>query len=227
MAEVVATLADRRRARIVFTEARHGDLGIDAPPGERDARRHAVVPGPWTALRQVHGAEVVRVEAAGQHHGAAADAAVTASSASPIAVQTADCAPIALLAEGGAVGVVHAGWRGLVSGVVERAVAALTELAGPPVRAVLGPCIHPECYEFADPELAAMVRRFGEGVRATTAAGTPALDLPNAVRLALEEVEVPLDTSHCTCTACGGRWFSHRARGETARQVLVAWIEDP
>lgn len=223
MAEVVAPLADGRRARIRFTGASDGDLRLDAPG--RDRRRASVAPGRWTALRQVHGSHVVVVHAPGEHHGAEADAAVTATAGAPIAVQTADCAPIALIAEGGAIGVVHAGWRGLLGGVVETALARLRTLAAGPYRAVLGPCIHPECYEFGEGDLAPIVARFGPAVRGVTSTGTPALDLPTAVRAALDELDVPLDVPLDVCTACDTRWFSHRARGDLGRQVVVAWIE--
>jgi polyphenol oxidase len=218
-------LGDGRRARLVFTDRSHGDLRIGVASAERDQRRAAVAPGPWTALRQVHGAAVVEVHTPGQHHGVEADAAVTAVSDAPLAVQTADCAPIALIAEGGAVGVVHAGWRGLADGVVAEAVSRLARLAGGPYRAVLGPCIHAECYEFGDADLETLVDRFGPSVRSVTSAGGSALDLPAAVEVALSELDVPLDASPSACTSCGGNWYSHRARQEVERQVLVAWIE--
>ena len=50
---------------------------------------------PWTWLRQVHGAGVVIVTEPGEHAGAQADAAVTAVPGAVLAVQTADCAPVA------------------------------------------------------------------------------------------------------------------------------------
>jgi len=172
----------------------------------------------------VHGAEVVVVERPGDHAGAPADAAVTATPGCALAVRTADCAPVVLAAPG-AIGVVHAGWRGLAHGVVERAVAALRDLAHGPVVAHLGPCIRPGCYEFDGPELDLLVERFGSGVAATTAWGTPALDLPAAVAAALAEAGVDDLRDSGGCTACDRRWFSHRARGEPQRQATVAWLE--
>src|SRR6185295_8218635 len=84
--------------------------------------------------------------------GVEADAAVTSVPGAAIAVQTADCVPIALLADG-AVGVVHAGWRGLAAGVVEGAVQMLREAGDGPVRAAIGPCIRARCYEFGASDL--------------------------------------------------------------------------
>ncbi len=153
-----------------------------------------------------------------------ADAAVTAVPGCTLAVRTADCAPIVL--EGTrTVGLVHAGWRGLVAGVVEATVTALADLGDHPVSARLGPCIRPGCYEFGGPELDLVVDRFGPEVRTTTTWGTPALDLPAVVRAALAPHGVRLEDAS-GCTACDRRWYSHRARRETERFATLAWLEE-
>jgi copper oxidase (laccase) domain-containing protein len=122
-----------------------------------------------------------------------------------------------LASDKGAIAVVHAGWRGIVAGVVDAAVADL----GGNVIAAIGPCIHPECYEFGEEELL----QFDPALRATTAAGTPALDLPAAVRMALERAGAEIAYDADVCTACAAeRYFSYRARGETERQAVVAWL---
>jgi polyphenol oxidase len=179
----------------------------------------------WTWLHQVHGARVVEVTAPGEHAGADADAAVTAVPGCTLAVRTADCAPVVLLGRR-SVAVVHVGWRGLLGGVVEAAVAALASLGDEDPVAHLGPCIRAGCYEFDGPELAELVDRFGPQVRATTSWGTPALDLPAGVGAALAAagVAAPVDTSGCT--ACYRRWFSHRARAEPGRFATTAWLEE-
>ncbi len=171
----------------------------------------------------MHRGRVVEVTAPGEHAGADADAAVTAVPGCTLAVRTADCAPI-VLAGARSVGIVHAGWRGLLEGVVEVAVGALTDLGDPPTSAHLGPCIRPGCYEFVGPELELVAARYGPGVRATTTWGTPALDLPAAVSAALAPFGLePEDGSGCT--ACDRRWFSHRARGEAERFATIAWLD--
>ncbi|MGK2949944.1 MAG: laccase domain-containing protein [Acidimicrobiales bacterium] len=174
-------------------------------------------------MRQVHGREVVVVTRPGEHAGAAADAAVTAQPGCVLTVLTADCAPVVLLGER-TVGVAHAGWRGLVEGVLERTVAAMAEVGDPPTVAHLGPCIRPGCYEFVGPERDLLLDRFGPAVAATTSWGSPAVDLPAAVALALGEVGVALDDDS-GCTACDQRWYSHRARRDPERFATTAWIE--
>lgn len=210
--------------RFAWTTRADGDLAGDLTG--RPPSPPADAPRPWTWLRQVHGAEVVVVTGPGAHAGVEADAAVTATAGCALAVRTADCAPLVLVGSR-SVGVVHAGWRGLVAGVVEGAVAALRDLDDDVVSAHLGPCIRPGCYEFAGAERAAVEARFGSGVLATTTWGTPALDVPAAVRAALVEVGVTDLHDDAGCTACDRRWYSHRARGEAERFATVAWVDVP
>jgi copper oxidase (laccase) domain-containing protein len=104
--------------------------------------------------------------------------------------------------------------------VVERAVDAMRELGATEVDAALGPCIHPCCYEFS----AAGLERFDPAARGTTTGGAPALDVPAAVRLAVERARARLVHDEDRCTACDDGFFSHRARGEAERQAMVVWI---
>ena len=184
------------------------------------------MPPPGTWLRQVHGAGVVVVDAPGQHAGAEADAAVTTTPGCTLAVRTADCAPVALLSDGG-VGIVHAGWRGLLLGVVEAAVDRLADLGVAPggVRAEVGPCIRAGCYEFGGDGRHDLAARYGDGVLATTVWGTPSLDLVAGVRAALEEAGVASVAVVGGCTACDTTWYSHRARAEAARQASFVWLQ--
>jgi copper oxidase (laccase) domain-containing protein len=136
-------------------------------------------------------------------------------------VVAADCAQVARVGDH-AVGVVHAGWQGLERGVVQRAVAALRSVDGrAAVRAVLGPCIRPGRYEFGGAALERLVARFGPAVAATTDWGTPALDLPAAVGVALGEAGVGelLDTG--VCTSASPDHFSYRRDGATGCQAVM------
>lgn len=217
-------------AHVAFTGRAQGDMGHGGGAVVRvrpdvAARRRAVVDLPWTWLRQVHGADVVRVNGPGHGAGARADAAVTAEADCAVAVLTADCAPVALASAEGVIGVAHAGWRGLEAGVVDATVGEMRALGATDIEAVVGPCIHAECYAFGPEDLDRVAARLGEGVRATTTAGEPALDLPAAVHGAL--VAAGLDPAAILdvdeCTACSPRYFSWRARGEQQRQAAVVW----
>jgi YfiH family protein len=227
---------------VVFTD-RHGGVS-DAPYATRNLGDHvgddpAAVhenraqlarslpftpddPSDWVWLRQVHGRMVAVVDSAPPVP-PEADAAVTTTIGLPLVVLTADCAPIALVAER-AVGVVHAGWQGLERGVIAAGVDALRAAAGDPdatVRALLGPCIHAANYEFGATELERLVARFGPAVAARTDAGTPAFDLPAAVAVALGEAGVRDVLDADVCTAASPHHFSYRRDGVTGRQGVV------
>jgi hypothetical protein len=219
-------------AHVRATDGRDGDLAVGGEPSALAAQQRAVLDRPWVWLHQVHGAEVVVLgprDAVDGLAGAAADGVVTSRRDVALAVHTADCAGVALIGDGGTVGAVHAGWKGLVAGVLPAAVAAVRALEGGDVRAVLGPCIGPECYEFGGADLDAVAEVLGEEVRATTSWGTPALDLRAGVRAALRAEGVEVVATDTRCTACAGgadapALYSHRARRDAGRQALLVWL---
>ena len=216
-------------AEVRFTDRSDGDMGHHGRPVERVApeverRRRAVVDRPWSWLRQVHGRRVVPVHSPGDGSGQAGDALVTDVPGCALAVLAADCAPVVLVADEGVAAAVHVGWRGLVVGVLDAALAALHGAGARTVHAVVGPCIRAECYEFGADDLDLVASRAGPTVRAITAEGRPALDLAAGVaselrRLAVEDVD---DVG--VCTACSPSHFSFRARGDLGRQAGVVWL---
>jgi purine-nucleoside/S-methyl-5'-thioadenosine phosphorylase / adenosine deaminase len=216
-------------AHVVATRATDGDLALSASPDALAAHRRAIVDLPWTWMRQVHGATVVRVERPGDGAGSEADAAATAVPAAALAVQVADCAPVALVGSGGSVGIAHVGWRGLAGGVLPATIASMRTLTGDDaITAVIGPCIHPECYEFGEDDLDVVADVAGVRVRARTAHGTPALDLVAGIEAVLQKDGVTVAFSPWShCTACTPGYWSHRARGDRERQAMVVWMSAP
>jgi len=211
-----------------WTGRPEGDLGPvasgdGAARSKLDARRRELVDRSWSWVRQVHGSDVVVVRGPGDGGGADGDALVSDHPDSCLVVFTADCAPVALASPEGVLGAVHAGWRGVMAGVLPRAAGAMRDLGASTIAAALGPCIHRECYEFSSRDLDEVAARLGPSVRATTATGRPALDLPEAVRASLREADVDLVVGEDVCTACSPEHFSYRARGERQRMALVVW----
>ncbi|MFN0185886.1 MAG: peptidoglycan editing factor PgeF [Aquabacterium sp.] len=103
-------------------------------------------------LRQVHGAQVVRLEHSAQAGlDITADAAWSDQPGMACVVQAADCLPVLLCTpQGHVVGAAHAGWRGLAAGVLEALLQPMCEAAAcapAEVSAWLGPCIGPQCFE--------------------------------------------------------------------------------
>ena len=194
-----------------------GDFHLEMDPVVLDHRRQSFMPGSWTQLDEVHGTNVVAVQRPGEFDRVEGDAAITACVGAVLAVWVGDCAPVVLLGDDGAVGVVHAGWRGALAGVLQAAVAAMPSQR---VDAVLGPCIHPCCYEFGADDLERVTDRYGSSVVASTRWGSSALSMPAVVSAALDEVGVGLESlSRCTCCS-PDTFFSHR-RGERGRQVMT------
>jgi YfiH family protein len=179
-------------------------------------------PAQWGWMQQVHGADVVVLDAPPPVP-PVADALVTRTRSMPIAVMTADCAPIAL-ANDSAVAVVHAGHRGLLAGVVANAVDALHDTGRGDVHALLGPCIHAPRYEFGADDLGVLVDEFGPEVAARTVWGTRAFDLPAAVKIALARAGVRDVHDTDTCTSASPDYFSYRRDGVTGRQVTIAML---
>ncbi|WP_436795657.1 polyphenol oxidase family protein [Actinospongicola halichondriae] len=207
-------------ARVLHSRCADGDFAIDAEPAALRDRRARFSPGAWTWLRQVHGSEVVVVREPGASAGAEADAAVTDVPGAVLAVHTADCVPVLFHdPASGVIGAAHAGWRGLAAGVIDRTVEAMAGLGGTARLAFVGPHIRGRCYDFGAADLDDVAARLGDDVRATTAAGSPALDLTAAVRSVLGRLEVAAEFES-GCTACEpDQFFSHRARRDRGRHA--------
>ncbi|HEY2190232.1 MAG TPA: peptidoglycan editing factor PgeF [Caldimonas sp.] len=191
-------------------------------------------------LRQVHGARVVHVAGGDAVAGAPvheADAAVTTVPGIACVVQAADCLPVLLAApHGRAVGAAHAGWRGLAGGIVEAAVAAVSEAAGcapAELSAWLGACIGPDAFEVGADVLAAFGVDPDEDAATTTAAqrfrardGRKWLaDLAGLARDRLAAAGVQRVDGGYWCTVTDRkRFFSYRRDGKTGRMAAAIWV---
>jgi YfiH family protein len=186
---------------------------------ENRARVAAATGVPDVALAQglqVHEARVRKVDdrAAATRAPEPADGqATTLTGVAPL-VLVADCLPIALIAPEG-VAMLHAGWRGLASGIIAEGVAALRELgAEGEIAAAIGPGIGPCCYEV------------GEEVHEALGTSGRTADLKAVARAQLEAAGVAevYDCGLCTMCSDPALFFSHRRdRGITGRQAGLAW----
>jgi YfiH family protein len=131
-------------------------------------------------------------------------------------VLTADCLPVVLGAEG-AVGALHAGWRGLAAGVLEEGVRALRDVgATGETVALVGPCAGACCYEVGEEVHAA----FGGVHRDRRHIDLRAIAHERLLAAGVAEVR---DVQ--ACTICDERYFSYRREGSRAgRQAGLAWL---
>jgi polyphenol oxidase len=218
------------RAVVTVSERSDGDVHPAQVSHETlVVRQMAATASRWVMLDQVHGIDMYRscpetplTSVVGVGDVLVGEAPIEGRVMRPVAVWAADCAPVMLFDRQGVPVACHAGWRGLAAGVIDVAVAA----ASRPVVAVLGPCIHPCCYEFGERELARVAAGVGVGVdavAATTSSGALALDVPAAVVVALARHDIDVVIGGA-CTACDGRWYSYR-RGDIERHAMIGWSE--
>ena len=213
-------------AKVLSTDSHDGNLSISQPSDQLHLTQRKLIDAPWCYLKQVHGGKIIRIRNSGDSQGEEGDGMISTTSGIPMAIQIADCAPIALICETPVIGIIHAGWRGLLAGIVQNACTVMGELGGHPTTAIVGPCIYPKHYEFGSVELKHMTREFGPTVESETLVGTPALDIPETVKIALRRNNV-LDTHFIGgCTASSEKHWSHRVGGDKERQAMIAWLEE-
>lgn len=161
-----------------------------------------------------------------------ADALVTDVPGLTLFVFSADCGTVLLHDPGtGAVGAAHAGWRGCAGGIVEKTVREMARLYGAEpgrLRAALGPCIGPCCFETDGDVPAAMREALGEdaGPYLERRGAKWHVDLEGLERQWLLRAGVLPEHIEAAglCTACRPDLFwSHRRMGE-ARGVQCAAI---
>jgi len=178
-------------------------------------------------LRQVHGVGVHDADALLADVDPEADAAVTRQPGRVLAILTADCMPVFLCADDGtAVGVAHAGWRGLAAGVVEATIARLG-VAPASLVAWLGPAIGARSYEVGDEVRAAFVDADASDAAAfePTRPGHWRCDLYTLARARLERAGVMRIAGGGFDTFSDDRFYSYRRDRETGRFASLIWIE--
>jgi hypothetical protein len=205
-----------------------GDHVEDDPAAVRENRRRLAselgLPAEPAWLRQVHGTGV-RV---GDSAGDCADACCEDRPGRVCVVMTADCLPVLFCNRAGTrVAAAHAGWRGLLAGVLE---ATLNCFDDPPgqVMAWLGPAIGPEAFEVGDEVREAFLARDGgsAGHFRPHADGRWLADLYGLARRRLGARGVTQLSGGDYCTFSEPeRFFSYRRDGITGRMASLVWLQ--
>jgi YfiH family protein len=192
-------------------------------------------------LKQVHGVHVVEL-GPNTADGTEADACIATSPGVACTIMVADCLPVLLTAENGAVvAAAHAGWRGLCGvdgqGVLETTWDAFWPQAGGTRETVaagtlawLGPCIGPHAFEVGDEVKDAFARGQAQSERhfQQGAAGKWLTDLPALARDRLRSLGITRvygnDGSAPWCTVSeSSRFFSHRRDRVSGRLAASIW----
>jgi polyphenol oxidase len=204
----------------VYASLNLGALTSDLAEHVDENRRRACAevgadPVRLTLNRQVHSA-AVHEATAGRRGEDEGDGLWTAETGLPLLVLSADCVPIALVSTEGAprLALLHAGWRGLLAGVVETGVRALGR---GPLAAAVGPSIGPCCYEVGLEVSEQFDSDLTRGRR---------LDLGAAAERRLAAAGVSSVERFDLCTACRpDLFFSHRRDGGvTGRQGVIGVV---
>ena len=204
-----------------------GDHVGDDPSSVKQNRAllRRILPGEPRWLKQVHGTTPVRVD--DYDCAAGSDAAFSQQPGTVCAVLTADCLPIFLCdSAGSTVGIVHAGWRGLAAGVIERTIA---EMGGESSRimAWLGPAIGPAHFEVGEEVRQAFIEHDEKSAPAFTARdnGKWSADIFLLAQQRLTEAGVTEVYGGGVCTFSGpARFFSYRRDGSTGRMAGLIWL---
>ena len=213
----------------------YGSMNLGLASGDDPAkvaanreRLRAALPGDPTWLVQVHGRDVVDLDAWRGPDRPRGDATLTRTPGRVAGVLTADCLPVVFCdRQGTRVAVAHAGWRGLAAGVLEATVAALDRHPGD-ILAWMGPAIGPasfvvgpevrEAFVDVDPAADTAFRDHGPGKHLA--------DLYALARQRLARAGVASVHGGGWCTMReADRFFSYRRCRESGRMGTFAWIE--
>ncbi|NOZ38386.1 MAG: peptidoglycan editing factor PgeF [Gammaproteobacteria bacterium] len=203
-----------------------GDHVGDNPAAVAENRRRLNLPTEPVWLRQTHSTQIIDAARCAPNQNEA-DGSYTTQPQVICSVLSADCLPILICDRTGAtVAAVHAGWRGLATGIIEQAIATLP--ASPNDLLVwLGPAIGPDAYEV------------GDEVRETFIAHTPAaktafaaqqgkwrMDIYQLARQRLQALGITAiyGGNHCTFTE-KQYFYSYRRDGLTGRMASLIWLE--
>ncbi len=201
----------------------------------RVAAAMQVAPDHLLTVHQIHSATALRIDApitAPISDRPRADAMVTATPGLALAVLTADCQPVLFAdANAGVIGAAHAGWRGVLNGVLEATVDAMEALGADRanIAAVIGPSISQAAYEVGTDFMDAFLAEDGENSRffVNGAPGKMLFDLPGFGLARLQRTGVGQTewTRHCTY-GDEDRFYSyrratHRDEADYGRQIAT------
>ena len=139
-----------------------------------------------------------------------------------LSIQTADCIPIYLYdIQNKNIGLIHAGWRGVASGIIENSIIELNKLESNPinVKVLLGPSIRKCCFEVG-PEVATLFRNkyqvIGENDRKQLDFQSVIVDKLINMNIHHENIS---DVNECTC--CSDNYHSFRRDGDKSGRMVA------
>lgn len=188
-----------------------------------------ILPASPLWLNQVHSTEVVQYSTSSSPV-PTADAIYSEEVGKPCLVMTADCLPILLTNQNGDfVAAIHAGWRGLINGIIEKTIAQLSNYQAKQMVAFIGPAICQKCFEVDNIVFTEFKEKDPETCKYFILGASPdkyQADLRKIaelklIRLGLLEKNI---SNRDICTKCNPQWFySYRANPKTGRIATLIW----
>lgn len=176
-------------------------------------------------LNQTHSTDCVVVENDAHRE---ADAAITRSPLHALAIMTADCLPITLCTvQGNEIAAIHAGWRGLVHGIIERTVDKMQSPASE-ILAWIGPAICSRCFEVGNDVYLTYMKNYPFVEIAFTQKQDKWLaDLPLLAELVLNHSGVNKVYQSRACTMENEQtYYSYRKKAQTGRMATLIWMNN-
>ncbi len=210
----------------------HNNIALHVGDNEEhvQANRRALVtslqlPSDPVWLEQTHSNHCVVVEEDAER---TADAAITRCKHTPLAIMTADCLPIVLCDRNGTeIAAIHAGWRGLVNGIVENTLAKMHSRADT-LLAWIGPAICQACYEVSHEMQQTYIHQypFTEATFMNNGSQCHA-NLPKMAELILnaEGVTAVFQSAACTFEQ-KNKFYSYRREAQTGRIATIIWFNN-
>lgn len=215
-----------------FNLAEHvGDDSDDVQKNRQNLLK--ILPSEPIWLNQVHSNKIIRAE---NSTNLTADGSYSAQTNVVSVVMTADCLPLLMCnRQGTVVAAVHAGWRGLVNGIIEQAVKKIL---------IAGQCRPEDLYIWLGPAIGAQHFEVGAEVRAEFLEKSPVkmdtmqcfmpsvekykwlADIYQLARQRLSSVGVENVFGGAYCTYNDKeQFYSYRRNGKTGRMASLIWIE--
>jgi len=170
--------------------------------------------------KQIHSNSVIICKKAGYIDDS--DGIITSNKDLVLSIQVADCIPIFLFdKQNNLIGLVHAGWRGVNSGIIENGIGQMKKLNSKPIdiKIIFGPSIRQCCFEVG-PEVSKLFNhKFQEnGIENKTQLDLQGLVVEKLVNMDIQFKNI-IDVKECTC--CSDRYHSYRRDGEKAGRMIA------
>ncbi|STX51555.1 Laccase domain protein yfiH [Legionella busanensis] len=209
----------------VFASNNLGDHVGDIPEHVQANRQTlcSIVPSEPEWLEQTHSIDCVVVEDTNKR---SADAAITRIPNRVLAILTADCLPIILCnRQGTEIAAIHAGWRGLVNGILEQ---TISQMISKPedLQAWIGPAICANCYEVGDDVYEHYQENYPFSNNFFKSHQQKWLiDIPGIAEQILKKMTISeVYQSHLCTFENKKQFYSYRREGQTGRMVTLIWF---